>query len=102
MSKHEPTNRTAFDGYGPPTRVVLRLIIVVLAVALLLWIIVKLTGVILLLVLSIFFAYLVSPLVEFIRRPVTIRGTRRCATTCRSNCLAYVIIALGDRAGVLS
>ena len=31
--------------------------------------IVKLTGVILLLVLSIFFAYLVSPLVEFIRRP---------------------------------
>ncbi len=62
--------RAAVEAVGPPTRVILRVILVILAVAVVLWIIIKLTGVILLLVLSIFFAYLVSPLVEFIRRPI--------------------------------
>lgn len=61
--------RTAAEIVGPPTRVILRVIFIILVVAVVLWIIVRLTGVILLLVLSIFFAYLVSPLVEFIRRP---------------------------------
>ena len=95
MSKDEPTNRTAVAVYGPPTRVVLRVIIVVLAVGVVLWIIVKLTGVILLLVLSIFFAYFVSPLVEFIRRPVTLRGRTLSLPRVAAICLAYVIIALG-------
>lgn len=77
MNKDETTTaatsaaRAAVETYGPPTRVILRVIIIILAVAVILWIIVKLTGVILLLVLSIFFAYLVSPLVEFLRRPLT-------------------------------
>ena len=95
MSKEEPTNRTAVAVYGPPTRVVLRVIVVVLAVAVILWIIVKLTGVILLLVLSIFFAYFVSPLVEFIRRPVTLRGRTLALPRVAAICLAYVVIALG-------
>ena len=59
----------------PQTRAVLRIILIVLAVAVVLWILVKLTGVILLLILSIFFAYLVYPLVEFLRRPLKL-GTR--------------------------
>ncbi len=54
------------------TRTVLRVILIVLVVAVLLWMIVKLTGVILLLILSIFFAYFVSPLVEFLTRPVKV------------------------------
>ncbi|HEX7297006.1 MAG TPA: AI-2E family transporter, partial [Pyrinomonadaceae bacterium] len=101
MSKDEPkqsvvvTNRAAFEIYGPPTRVVLRVIIVVLAVALVLWVLVKLTGVILLLVLSIFFAYLVSPLVEFIRRPVTVKERTLVVPRVMAICLAYVIIAAG-------
>ena len=61
--------RTTAEIVGPPTRVILRVIFIILFVAVTLWIIVKLTGVILLLVLSIFFAYLVSPLVDFIRQP---------------------------------
>lgn len=61
--------QAAVEATGPPTRVILRVIVIVIFVAIVLWVIVKLTGVILLLVLSIFFAYLVSPLVEFIRRP---------------------------------
>jgi len=43
-------------------------VIVLLAVLGVLWVISKISGLILLLVLSIFFAYLVSPLVEFLRR----------------------------------
>ena len=61
--------RAAAEAVGPPTRVVLRVIFIIIFVAVVLWIVFKLTGVILLLVLSIFFAYLVSPLVDFIRRP---------------------------------
>jgi len=65
----ETAARTTAEIVGPPTRVILRVIFIILFVALILWVIAKLTGVILLLVLSIFFAYLVSPLVEFLRRP---------------------------------
>ena len=61
--------KAAVEAYGPPTRVVLRIIFILLFVIGLLWVISKITGIILLLVLSIFFAYLVSPLVEFLRRP---------------------------------
>src|SRR5215211_6333826 len=64
--------KAAVEAYGPPTRVVLRLIFILLTVMVLLWVISKITGIILLLVLSIFFAYLVSPLVEFLRRPRSI------------------------------
>src|SRR6185503_16790751 len=55
--------KAAVEAYGPPTRVILRVIFILLVVVGLLWIISKITGIILLLVLSIFFAYLVSPLV---------------------------------------
>ena len=61
--------KAAVEASGPPTRVVLRLIFILLTVMIILWVISKITGIILLLVLSIFFAYLVSPLVEFLRRP---------------------------------
>src|SRR5215510_9735752 len=61
--------KVAVEMAGPPTRVVLRIIIIILAVLAVLWLLAKLTGIILLLVLSIFFAYLVSPLVEFLRKP---------------------------------
>jgi predicted PurR-regulated permease PerM len=61
--------RAAVEAVGPPTRVILRIIFIFLTVTVSLWVLVKLTGVILLFVLSIFFAYLVSPLVEFLQRP---------------------------------
>lgn len=75
MSKEETKDvavsaaKAAVEAYGPPTRVILRVIFILLVVIGLLWIISKITGIILLLVLSIFFAYLVSPLVEFLRQP---------------------------------
>ncbi|MGA9995332.1 MAG: AI-2E family transporter [Pyrinomonadaceae bacterium] len=59
------------------TRAILRVILLVLLVAGLLWVLYKLEGVILLLVLSIFFAYLVAPLVEIVHRPFWWLGKER-------------------------
>ena len=78
--------------YGPSTRVVLRVIVVILAVGVLLWIISKITGIILLLVLSIFFAYFVSPLVEFLRRERTVAGRTVAIPKVVAIALAYLII----------
>ncbi|MFL6229879.1 MAG: AI-2E family transporter [Pyrinomonadaceae bacterium] len=59
------------------TRIILRLLIVVLAVAALIWSLYKLQGVLLLLVLAIFFAYLIAPLVELVHRPIKLGGRAR-------------------------
>ena len=78
--------------YGPSTRVVLRVIMVLLAVGVVLWVISKITGIILLLVLSIFFAYFVSPLVEFLRRQRTVGGRIIAIPKIVAIGLAYLII----------
>jgi predicted PurR-regulated permease PerM len=67
---------------GPPlpwssrfvVRTTLQILFLVLAVAAALWILYRLRGLLLLLVLAVFFAYLVAPFVSFCRRPVTVRG----------------------------
>jgi predicted PurR-regulated permease PerM len=77
---------------GPSTRVVLRIFIVLLAVVGVLWVIYKITGILLLLVLSIFFAYFVSPLVEFLRRQRTVGGRTIAIPKVVAIALAYLII----------
>ena len=84
--------RAAVETYGPPTRVILRVIIIILAVAIVLWVTVKLTGVILLLVMSIFFAYLVAPLVEFLRRPLAFGKRTFVVPRTAAISLAYIIL----------
>lgn len=86
------TAAKAVEASGVPTRTVLRIIVVLLAVVIVLWMISKLTGIILLLVLSIFFAYLVSPLVEFIRQPRTIGGRNIAIPKAIAIALAYLLI----------
>lgn len=84
--------KAAVEASGLPTKVILRVIFVILGVLLVLWIVVKLTGVILLLVLSIFFAYLVSPLVEFLHRPRHIGKRALTIPRALAIALAYLII----------
>ena len=84
--------RTTAEIVGPPTRVILRVIFIILFVAVTLWVIVKLTGVILLLVLSILFAYLVSPLVEFLRRPRQLGKRILAIPRSLAIILAYIVI----------
>jgi predicted PurR-regulated permease PerM len=83
---------TMVEGSGPSTRIILRVIFITLAVAATLWILLKLTAVILLLILSIFFAYLVSPLVEILSRPRSL--VRRTVAVPRelAIALAYLLI----------
>jgi predicted PurR-regulated permease PerM len=87
--------RAAVEANGPPTRVILRLIFILLIVAGILWVLYKTTGILLLLVLSIFFAYLVSPLVEFLRRPRRLRSRTLAIPKVLAIVFAYVIILGG-------
>ena len=84
--------RTAAEVSWPPTRAVLRVILIILVVAVTLWILAKLTGVILLLILSIFFAYFVSPLVEFLSRPVHLGGRKFAIPRVLAIAFSYLVI----------
>jgi predicted PurR-regulated permease PerM len=84
--------KVATEASWSQTRAVLRVILIILAVLGTLWIIVKLTGVILLLILSIFFAYFVYPLVAFLSRPIRISGRTFSISRTLAIGLAYIII----------
>src|SRR5881227_4333058 len=77
------------------TRVVLRIIAILLAVAALLWIVYKLTTVLLLLVLSIFFAYLIAPLVDLVQQPLRIREKEYRIPRGLAIGIVYVIVFVG-------
>jgi predicted PurR-regulated permease PerM len=77
------------------TRAVLRIVMLLLAVAGLLWVIYRLTTVLLLVVLSIFFAYLVAPLVDLVQRPVTISGRERVIPRGLAIAIVYVVLFFG-------
>ena len=76
----------------PQTRALLRLIFVVLAVAGVMWALYILKGVILLVILAIFFAYLIAPLVEIIRRPFSLKGREYAIPRSLAIGIVYVII----------
>lgn len=54
----------------------LQVLLLVIGVAAALWALYRLRGILLLLILAVFFAYLVTPLVGFCRRPVTVKGRK--------------------------
>jgi len=67
----------ATEAAWPQTRAVLRVIIIILLAAVVLWVFYALKSVLLLAVLAVFFAYLVAPLVELVRRTFAARGGGR-------------------------
>lgn len=77
------------------TRAVLRIILILLAVAAFLWIVYKLTTVLLLIVLSIFFAYLVAPLVDLVQRPIRLGGRDRVIPRGLAIGIVYVVLFVG-------
>ncbi len=74
------------------TRAILRMIFIVLAVIAGLWILRAITGVILLIVLAVFFAYLIAPLVEFVHRPFNVRGRERLMPRVAAIAIVYVVL----------
>jgi predicted PurR-regulated permease PerM len=77
------------------TRAVLRILVILLAALGLLWVVYKLTTVLLLVVLSIFFAYLVAPLVDLVQRPFSIRGRERLMPRALAIAIVYVVLFVG-------
>lgn len=77
------------------TRALLRVLLLLLAVAGFLWIVYRLTTVILLVVLSIFFAYLVAPLVDLVQQPLRIAGRDRVIPRGLAIAIVYVILFVG-------
>ncbi len=73
----ETAAAAAAEATWSQTRAVLRLIFIILAVAGIIWGLYLIQGVILLVVLAIFFAYLISPLVQFVSRPFKLRTRER-------------------------
>src|SRR6266536_2993081 len=93
MNSNQPVTREI--AAWVQTRIVLRIIVILLAVAALLWVVYKLTTVLLLLVLSIFFAYLVAPLVDLVERPIRIGGRERRMPRGLAIGIVYLVIFTG-------
>lgn len=97
MSQQNPT--PAGIATGPTswlqTRAVLRILILLLAVAALLWVVYRLTTVILLVVLSIFFAYLLAPIVDLMQRPIRMGGRQRVIPRGLAISIVYVALFFG-------
>ena len=86
----------AVQASWPHTRAVARVVMVtifiVLGIIAAIFVVRALTSVILLVVLSIFFAYLVAPLVEFVRRPFNMLGQERAMPRAIAIGIVYVVI----------
>jgi predicted PurR-regulated permease PerM len=82
----------AAEASWPQTRAILRIIIIILLALAMLWVLYRLEGVLLLVVLSIFFAYLIAPLVEFVRRPFNLRGRETIMPRVAALAIVYVVI----------
>jgi len=83
-------------GQSPPGSSVVRTTLSVLCLALgfaaVLWSLYRLAGIILLLVLAVFFAYLVAPFVGFCRRPVTVGGRKFVVPLPAAIALIYAVL----------
>jgi predicted PurR-regulated permease PerM len=88
----ETAAAVAAEASWPQTRAVLRVIFIIIAVIAALWILRAITGVILLIVLAIFFAYLIAPLVEFVHRPFNIRGREHLMPRVVAIAIVYLVL----------
>jgi predicted PurR-regulated permease PerM len=74
------------------TRAILRVTFIALALALAFWMLYKLTGIILLVILAVFFAYVVAPLVELACRPFRVGGRARAMPRALAIGVVYLLI----------
>src|SRR5712692_8190841 len=77
------------------TGMVLRIVFILLGVAVVLWVLYKLLTVILLVVLAIFFAYLLAPLVDLVQRPFRLGGRKRMMPRGLAIAIVYVVAFAG-------
>jgi predicted PurR-regulated permease PerM len=82
-----------------PARVAFQIILIILAVAAGIWALHRLERVVLLLMMTMFFAYLIAPLVELAQRPIRIAGTERRLSRALAIGAVYLVIMGGLGAG---
>ena len=82
-----------------PTRAALQILLVILAVAAAIWALYTLQRVILLLILAVFFAYLIAPLVEFAGRPIRVAGAEWRLSRGFAIGVVYLVILAGASTG---
>jgi predicted PurR-regulated permease PerM len=75
------------------TRIVLQIFLGVAGIALGLWVLHRLSSVVLVLILAALFAYVIAPLVELARRPIRLAGRRRRLSRGAAIALVYVLMA---------
>ena len=75
------------------TRAVLQILLIVAGIALGLWVLHRLSSVVLVLILAALFAYVIAPLVELARRPIRLAGRRRRLSPGAAIGLVYVLMA---------
>ena len=75
------------------TRIVLQVFLVVAGIALGLWVLHRLSAVVLVLILAALFAYVIAPLVELARRPIPLAGRRRRLSRGAAIALVYLLMA---------
>ena len=75
------------------TRIVLQIFLVVAGIALGLWVLHRLSAVVLVLILAALFAYVIAPLVELARRPIPVAGRRRRLSRGAAIALVYLLMA---------
>ena len=91
----EPENaHAALPSAG--SRAALQVILIILAVAAAAWVLYRLERVVLVLVVAMFFAYVVAPLVRFAEHPIRIAGRPRRLSRGLAIGLVYVVIS-GER-----
>lgn len=98
-NNQSPVRETAVAAWVQ-TRMVLRIITILLVVAAVLWVIYKLTAVLLLLVLSIFFAYLVAPLVDLVQQPLRLGQKEMRISRGLAIGIVYVVLFAGSGVAV--
>jgi len=82
------------------SRTILRDLLIVAAVGAVIWMAHRLGRIVLVLILAMFFAYVIAPLVELAQHPVYLRGRSRRLPRGASTALVYLLLAGGAGAGV--
>jgi predicted PurR-regulated permease PerM len=86
----------------PPasSRLILRDLLIVAAIAAALWVMHRLGRLVLVLIVAMFFAYVIAPLVEFAQRPILRRANRWCLPRWGAIAVVYLVLAVGAAGGV--
>src|SRR5713226_1138458 len=95
-SRHSAARESAQPAWAwVQTGMVLRIVFILLGVAVVLWVLYKLTTVILLVVLAIFLAYLLAPLVDLVQRPFRVGGRERMMPRGLAIAIVYLVAFSG-------